>query len=106
MTNESISHENSAGSWKHVKDYAAGNGSSTLRRHLACEHIDMWVSICDQKGITIKAKMIARKLEAYHSARGESVKQDNSTTRQKYSKEAFVDAIVEWIVTDDQVSWF
>ena len=55
---------------------------------------------------TIEAKMIARKLEAYCSACGESVKQDNSTTHQKYSKEAFVDAIVEWIVTDDQVSWF
>ena len=106
MTNETISHKNSAGSWKHVKDYAAGNGSLTLRRHLACEHIDMWVSICDQKGIMIEAKMIARKLEAYHSACGESVKQDNSTTCQKYSKEAFVAAIVEWIVTYNQVSWF
>lgn len=27
----------------------------------------------------------------------------NGTTQQKFSKEGFVDAIVEWIVADDQV---
>ena len=103
MPNEGISHECAAGSRKLIKDYAAGNSSSTLRRHLACDHINTWVSICKQKGITIEAKVIAKKLDAYHNTHDQSVKQDNGTTCQKYSREAFVNVIVEWIVTDDQV---
>ena len=72
----------------------------TLRRHLTYDHIDTWVSICAQNRITIEAKAIAKKLDAYHNTCDQSVKQDNGATHQKFSREAFVDVIVERIVTD------
>ena len=40
----------------------------------------------------------------YRSSCSEYVEHDSKATRQKFSKEGFVDAIVEWIVSDDQVS--
>ena len=89
-----------------MKDFATGSGSSTLWRHLAGEHINLWISIWEQKGINITTKLVADKIEAYHTSCGESFEQDHdsSATWQKYSKKAFVDAILTWIVTDDQVS--
>ena len=71
---------------------------------MAQEHIDMWLSICNQKGIKDTEKSVARKVEAYCTSHGELVEQDSEATWQQYSKEAFVDAVLEWIVTDNQVS--
>ena len=62
----------------------------------------MWVSICDKKGIKITASSVAKRVAAYREECGQIQETDN-TTRQKFSKEAFIDAIVEWMVADDQV---
>ena len=62
----------------------------------------MWVSICDKKGIKITASSVAKCVAAYHEECGQIPQTDN-TTCQKFSKKAFIDAIVEWMVADDQV---
>ena len=62
----------------------------------------MWVSICDKKGIKITASSVAKCVAAYREECGQIPETDN-TTHQKFSKEAFIDAIVEWMVADDQV---
>ena len=71
---------------------------------MAHDHIHQWLSICDQKGIKVTAKLVAREIDEYHTSRGESVEHGSEATQQKFSKEGFVDAVVEWIVSDDQVS--
>ena len=62
----------------------------------------MWVSICNKKGIKITAGSVAKCVAAYHEECGQIQETDN-TTCQKFSKEAFIDVIVEWMVADDQV---
>ena len=62
----------------------------------------MWVSICDKEGIKITASSVAKRVAAYCEECGQIPETDN-TTHQKFSKEAFIDAIVEWMVADDQV---
>ena len=62
----------------------------------------MWVSICDKKDIKITASSVAKHVAAYRAECGE-IPDTDDTARQKFSNEAFVDAIVEWIVADDQV---
>ena len=77
-----------------------------MRKHLANEHIELWVSICDQKGIKITASTVKRQVEAYCTACGQPLEDSESksgATWQKYSQKAFVDAVVEWVVVDNQV---
>ena len=62
----------------------------------------MWVSICNKKGIKITASSVAKHVAAYREECGQIPETDN-TTCQKFPKEAFIDAIVEWMVADDQV---
>ena len=105
ITDKMISHEYTADKCIHVKDFATGSGSSTLWRHLAGEHINLWISIWEQKGINITTKLVADKIEAYCTSHGESfdLGLGSCSTWQRYSREAFVDAILAWIVTDEQV---
>ena len=62
----------------------------------------MWVSICDKKIIKITAGSVAKCVAAYCEECGQIPETDN-TTCQKFSKEAFINVIVEWMVADDQV---
>ena len=71
---------------------------------MAHDHIHQWLSICNQKGIKVTAKSVAREIDEYHTSCGESIEHGSEATQQKFSKEGFVDAVVEWIVSDDQVS--
>ena len=92
-----------------IKDFTKGNGTSSMWKHLANEHIEWWVSICNQEGIKITASTVQWQVEAYCTACGQPSEDSESksgATRQKYSREAFVDAMVEWVVVDDQVQLF
>ena len=62
----------------------------------------MWISICDKKDIKITTSSVTKCVAAYRAECGE-IPDTNDTAHQKFSNEAFVDAIVEWIVADDQV---
>ncbi|KAJ7818660.1 hypothetical protein B0H14DRAFT_2601098 [Mycena olivaceomarginata] len=69
-------------------------------------HIDAWVEGCDQLKIPIKAKEAARFVDAYrmrkHQKTGNTSNSEPGKKRRPFSQEAFVDAIVEFIVGDDQ----
>ncbi|KAF7328561.1 HAT family dimerization domain-containing protein [Mycena venus] len=77
----------------HIGTYKFSTNTSTgiLRRHLYEHHVDAWVEGCDRLKIQIKAK------EAASTSTSEPGKK-----REQFSQEAFVNAIVEWIVGDDQ----
>ena len=86
----------------HILNFELGTGSSNLRNHLITNHLEEWVSSCDDLNIEISACSALPAISKYHN---EPV---NTSTPlesecQKYSKEAFVDALVEFIVGDDQL---
>ena len=95
-------HEHAANLWKNIHDFTKGTESTSLWKDLASEYIEMWISIYNKKGIKITMGGVAKYVAAYCEECGEIPETDN-TTHQKFSKEAFVDAIVEWMVADDQV---
>ncbi|KAJ6545312.1 hypothetical protein B0H19DRAFT_896983, partial [Mycena capillaripes] len=65
-----------------------------------------WVEGCDQLKIPIKAKEAAPYVNDYHVRKhqktGATSNSEPGKKRTQFSQEAFVDAIVEWIVGDDQ----
>jgi hypothetical protein len=65
-----------------------------MRNHLLAKHAQDWITSCDKLGIPIKAN-------AAHLAAEEI--RGNTSPALPYSRENFVDAIVEFIVGDDQV---
>ena len=63
------------------------------------------MSACDKAGVKITAKEATARVEAWRRRQtGGSV--EESERPRNFSREAFVDAIVEWIVADDQVCLF
>jgi len=88
---------------KDIKCYGKGTGTSVLRKHLADAHIDIWVSGCDKLKISIRAKEVLQAVATYRIKMGQETFTPTQPTGPEFSKEAFVDAIAEFIVADDQV---
>ena len=90
-----------------VKIYGNLTGSGNLRKHLYKKHTEDWFSSCDEQGIAITAndKELQSTLADYRQRHSQVSKlaSDSSIARQKYTSKAFIDAIVEFIVADDQV---
>jgi hypothetical protein len=74
--------------------------TSNLRKHLYSEHIEEWVTGCDDLKIKITAEAA---LPAVRKFRAEPEPTSLEAEHQEYTKEAFVEAILEFIVGDDQV---
>jgi hypothetical protein len=91
----------------YTKTYSKATSTGILRKHLFEHHLDVWVAGCDQLNIPIKAKEAKPFVDDYrarkeHTAAGASDPKPQEK-RTEFSQEAFVDAIVEFIVGDDQV---
>ena len=74
--------------------------TGTLRKHLAGEHIEEWVTGCDNLGIKITAEGV---MPAVREFRAQPEPTSLEGERQEYTKEAFVEAVLEFIVGDDLV---
>lgn len=89
------------------KVYKESTGSGNLRKHLYSKHCVDWFSSCDELGVEITAedKKLRSLLADYRQQHNQAAKpeSDGHISRQKYTPEAFVDAIVKFIVADDQV---
>jgi hypothetical protein len=85
----------------HVSSFGVTTGTSNLRKHLFTDHLEQWVSSCDQLKIPITAKAALPEVRKFRSEPGDTPLESE---RPDYSKSAFVDALVEFIVGDDQVS--
>jgi hypothetical protein len=83
-----------------VADFSLVTGTSNLRKHLYNEHLEQWVTSCDDLKIEITAQAA---IPAVKKFRQEPVDTPLESERPEYSKEAFVEAILEFIVGDDQV---
>jgi hypothetical protein len=84
-----------------IAAFGLTTGTGTLRRHLFENHIDAWVTACDNLKIEITAQEAQAAIEKYRKLPPKTTLED---LRPEYSKDAFVDALVEFIVADDQVS--
>ena len=71
-----------------------------MRKHLYSVHLDEWVTTCDQLHIPINSNAAA---EHVRNFRKEPAPTSLESERPEYSKEAFIDAIVDFVVGDDQV---
>lgn len=83
-----------------VSDFSLETGTSNLRKHLYTEHLGQWVASCDDLKIEITAQAA---LPAVKKFRQGPVDTPLEAECVEYSKEAFVEAILEFIVGDDQV---
>ncbi|KAJ7836917.1 hypothetical protein B0H14DRAFT_3141636 [Mycena olivaceomarginata] len=86
--------------------FAKLTSTGVLRKHLYEHHIDVWVEGCDQLKIPIKAKEAARFVDAYrvrkHQKTGNTSNSEPGRREDLFRRRRFVDAIVEFIVGDDQ----
>jgi hypothetical protein len=80
--------------------FSSTTSTGVLRRHLYENHIGLWLKGCADQGIDITAQEAQPAIQAYHNAPEAS---QLEVMRPPYSKEAFFDALVEFIVADDQV---
>lgn len=85
--------------------YTKKTSTGTLCSHLANDHRDEWISSCDRAGITIKSQSVQGIVEAYCNEHGEEFNRTQEGSWPSFSREAFVNAIVAFIIADDQVSW-
>ena len=85
----------------HVSTFRVTSSTSSIRKHLYNEHIGEWVSSCDNLNISITAAGAKAAARRYHNLPEDDTPSD--IERPQYSKEAFVDALVEFIIGDDQV---
>ena len=93
------------GTRKKVTIFSVKTGTGVLRRHLYEHHANSWIEGCDKLRIPITAKEAQRVVSDYRRQSGQASANnvENSQTRCPFSNEVFVDAIVEFIVADDQV---
>jgi len=74
-----------------------------LHSHLSNQHTQDWISTCDTNGIKITATGVREILAEYRTSQGQEHTNSADKPRKLYSREAFVDALVEFIVADEQV---
>ena len=110
VSNIFIRQEHICSSHVKVQPFKKTTGTTVLRNHLANEHIENWVKTCDKFKISITAQVAQKAVNAYRQRHGQTQESANLSAGlphvREYSREAFVDAIVEWIVADDQVHSF
>ena len=93
------------GTRKKASTFSLKTATGVLRRHLYDHHADSWIEGCDKLRIPITAKDAQRAVLDYRRRNGQASANntDSSQTRHPFSHEAFVDAIIEFVVADDQV---
>ncbi|KAK0445280.1 uncharacterized protein EV420DRAFT_1648418 [Desarmillaria tabescens] len=87
------------------KIYSVKTGMTGLQYHLIKDHLQLWVSACDKMGVLVKGAGI-KAAERFHCQNGtarltEEPLPADSFVILEYSHDAFVDAIIEWIIVDD-----
>ena len=87
-----------------VACFAKSTSMGTLQTHLAAVHLHEWVAACNKEKIKISAKSVQEFVMEYQNNNGEEGPSKMGERKRKpYSRKGFVNAIVEFIVTDDQV---
>ena len=83
-----------------IAKFSLKTATGPLCYHLIEHHLNDWVSQCDAQGIEIHAQDAQDAIENYRKSCDQTGFQ---ATQLPYTKSNFVDALVEFIVGDDQV---
>jgi hypothetical protein len=89
-----------------VTRYGKKTSTTVRRSHLSESHPSAWIAACDKLGIDITAKGAQNTVRNYrkqHNPASSAAASDPEDLRKPFTPEAFVDAIVDFIVSDDQV---
>lgn len=88
-----------------VAKYSTSTSSGNLRYHLAAQHIEEWVPACDERKIPVQGGSKVDRLIYAFQNKGMAMPEpvDPRANVPEFSKAAFVDALVDFIVADDQV---
>lgn len=100
-----IRQEHEMGSRRQSKPYSITTSTSILRGHLLNHHSDTWFKACEKLSISITAKCAQAKLAQFQGRPQETRDTAQSASRKCFSNETFLDALVEFIAADDQVSF-
>jgi hypothetical protein len=87
--------------------YSESSSSSTPRTHLLKLHSEEWIEACDQRKIPITARGAEEAVREYRSRHGGTTPdiRKGKPTRKPFTQEGFEDAIVDFVVADDQVQY-
>ena len=93
------------GACKKPATFSLKMGTGVLRKHLYKHHADSWIEGCDKLRIPITAKDVQQVVLDYQcqNSQASANTAEDLKMRHLFSHEAFVDAIIEFIVADDQV---
>ena len=93
-----------------IVHYSKPTSTTVLHKHLCDCHVNTWISSCTELNINITAKAAQSTVNAYwRKYEGFSQPTEGNGAEhicQTYSQEAFLDALVDFIVSDDQVWTF
>lgn len=87
--------------------YSATTSTTGLADHLAEFHISEWYESCQRLSITMKRLGAQKAIKQYLRTRSvfqPSMLSPDPLALREFSNENFADALVEWIIGDDQVS--
>lgn len=78
--------------------------TDNCRRHFRDRHLGEWIQACDKMGVKITAKTVIHAVNAWrHPSTSLDSRVEADDVELVFTKEGFVDSLVEWIVSDDQV---
>ncbi len=97
FTSFSLSEVNAKDKEYHIVTFQSGTGITNLRNHLTKFHLQAWAKGCSEKGI----KMSDASLEIIKKFQGHD---NEEVVHLPFTKEAFSEALMEFIVGDDVVS--
>jgi hypothetical protein len=86
-----------------VKKYGANTSTGVLRTHLMECHLSEWGQFCEEQDVELVSKAAQKAMDKY---RGNGKSHSKPDARMPFSKEAFVDAIAAFIISDDIVSLY
>jgi hypothetical protein len=81
-----------------IARFSVRTATGPLRSHLFLHHRDDWIKMCGELGIKMKSWV------SQNATNENSVINNGGYSQRPFSKENFVDALVEFIVCDDIVS--
>lgn len=107
MVDNLIRHQHSIQDTHEVYAFGPETSTSTLRAHLFAHHLELWVDGCDKFNIPITAEKAKGPVSNYRASKGDTsagcAQSDRPPDIPEYSYNAFVDAITEFVIADDQV---
>ncbi len=88
-------------------DFGLKMSTDVLRHHLLDHHLTSWLTKCDRLGIQVRSvqKCYQDAINKFYIKHGKQPASSslNSPEHSPFSHDAFIDALIVWIVADDQV---